>query len=196
MAKYVIDIEEENVIVDGRLHIPVEISLGKGTKKPVRVDIVLDNNVTPYAELEVYYEGFQAGSANTSLVITDNTIRERIEEAYQQGLEDAKNRKATCEFCEYAGNDESNEPCVSCCCGYMNRFRPKKEEIQIGDEVKFYNGEKCVVTVVENGQVLEVMDGDGFSMEMDDGLRNSMDKTGRHFNELGKLLQKMKEDDG
>ena len=33
-------------------------------------------------------------------------------------------------------------------------------------------------------------------MEMDDGLRNSMNKTGRHFNELGKLLQKMNEDDG
>ena len=161
------------------------------------------SNFAPYTEpdldairKEEYYKGFQAGSANTSLVITDNTIRERIEEAYQQGLEDSRNRKATCEFCEYAGNDESNEPCVSCCCGYMNRFRPKKEEIQIGDEVKFYNGEKCVVTVVENGQVLEVMDGDGFSMEMNDGLRNSMDKTGRHFNELGKLLQKIKEDDG
>ena len=52
------------------------------------------------------------------------------------------------------------------------------------------------MTVVENGQVLEVMDGDGFSMEMDDGLRNSMDKTGRHFSELGKLLKKMNEDDG
>lgn len=52
--------------------------------------------------------------------------QERVDKAYQQGLNDAENRKATCEFCEYAGNDESNEPCVSCCCGYMNRFRPKR----------------------------------------------------------------------
>lgn len=51
--------------------------------------------------------------------------QERVDKAYQQGLEDARNRKATCEFCEYAGNDESDEPCVRCCCGYMNMFRPK-----------------------------------------------------------------------
>ena len=156
MAKYVIDIDGEDVIVDGRLHIPIEISLGKGTKKPVRVDIVLDNNVTPYAESEVYYEGFQAGSANTSLVITDNTIRERIEKAYQRGYDDAKhecqdcqkimmdaeqervdkayqqglndteNRKATCEFCEYRFLDEDKEPCRKCACNYLNRFRPKR----------------------------------------------------------------------
>lgn len=105
---------------------------------------------------EEYYKGFQAGSANTSLVITDNTIRERIEEAYQrgyddakhecqdcqkimmdaeqervdkayqQGLNDAENRKATCEFCEYRFLDEDKEPCRKCTCNYLNRFRPKR----------------------------------------------------------------------
>ena len=157
----------------------------------------------PYTEpdtSEAYQRGYDDAKhecQDCQKIMTD-AEQERVDKAYQQGLEDARNRKATCEFCEYAGNDESNEPCVSCCCGYMNRFRPKKikEEIQIGDEVKFYNGEKCVVTVVENGQVLGVMDRYGYSMEMDDGLRNSMNKTGRHFNELGKLLQKMNEDDG
>lgn len=68
----------------------------------------------------------------------------------------------------------------------------QKQQIAIGDEVVFYNGEKCVVTVVEDGQVTEVMDENGFSMKMDDGLRNSMKKTGRHFEELVTILKKMK----
>lgn len=68
----------------------------------------------------------------------------------------------------------------------------QKQQIAIGDEVVFYNGERCVVTVVEDGQVTEVMDENGFSMKMDDGLRNSMKKTGRHFEELVTILKKMK----
>ena len=69
----------------------------------------------------------------------------------------------------------------------------QEQQIQVGDEVVFYNGEKCVVTVVEDGQVAEVMDKGGFSMRMDDGLRNSMKKTGRHFPEIVKVLKKMQE---
>lgn len=68
----------------------------------------------------------------------------------------------------------------------------QKQQIAIGDEVVFYNGERCVVTVVEDGQATEVMDENGFSMKMDDGLRNSMKKTGRHFEELATILKKMK----
>ena len=68
----------------------------------------------------------------------------------------------------------------------------QKQQIAIGDEVVFYNGERCVVTVVEDGQVVEVMDENGLSMKMDDGLRNSMKKTGRHFEELVTILKKMK----
>ena len=70
----------------------------------------------------------------------------------------------------------------------------QEQQIQVGDEVVFYNGEKCVVTVVGDGQVAEVMDKGGFSMRMDDGLRNSMKKTGRHFPEIAELLKKMKEE--
>ena len=72
----------------------------------------------------------------------------------------------------------------------------QEQQIAIGDEVVFYNGEKCVVTVVEDGQVAEVMDKGGFSMRMDDGLRNSMKKTGRHFPEIAEVLKKMKMDLG
>ena len=67
----------------------------------------------------------------------------------------------------------------------------QEEQIQVGDEVVFYNGEKCVVTVVGDGQAAEVMDKGGFSMRMDDGLRNSMKKTGRHFPEIVEVFKKM-----
>jgi len=70
-------------------------------------------NFTPYTEpdldairKEEYYKGFQAGSANTSLVITDNTIRERIEEAYQRGYDDAKHE---CQDCQKIMMDAEQE---------------------------------------------------------------------------------------
>ena len=81
------------------------------------------------AQVEAYKRGYDDAKhecQDCQKIMTD-AEQERVDKAYQQGLEDARNRKATCEFCEYAGNDESNEPCVSCCCGYMNRFRPKKD---------------------------------------------------------------------
>ena len=70
----------------------------------------------------------------------------------------------------------------------------QEEQIQVGDEVVFYNGEKCVVTVVGDGQAAEVMDKGGFLMRMDDGLRNSMKKTGRHFPEIVEVFKKMNEE--
>ena len=68
-------------------------------------------------------------------IMTD-AEQERVDKAYQQGLEDARNRKATCEFCEYVGNDDSNEPCVRCCCGYINMFRPRKDNNPIYKSIK------------------------------------------------------------
>lgn len=82
---------------------------------------------TPYEESEAYKRGYDDAKhecTDCQKIMTD-AEQERVDKAYQQGLEDARNRKATCEFCEYAGNDESNEPCVRCCCGYINMFRPK-----------------------------------------------------------------------
>lgn len=85
----------------------------------------------PYTEpdtSEAYQRGYDDAKheCQDCQKIMMDAEQERVDKAYQQGLEDARNRKATCEFCEYAGNGESDEPCVRCCCGYINMFRPKR----------------------------------------------------------------------
>lgn len=93
---------------------------------------------TPYEESEAYKRGYDDAKhecTECQKIMTD-AEQERVDKAYQQGLEDARNRKATCEFCEYAGNEESNEPCVRCCCGYINMFRPRKDNNPIYKSIK------------------------------------------------------------
>ena len=98
-------------------------------------------NFTPYTEPDTS-EAYQRGYDDAKHECTDcqkimiDAEQERVDKAYQQGLEDARNRKATCEFCEYAGNDESDEPCVRCCCGYINMFRPRKDNNPIYKSIK------------------------------------------------------------
>ena len=89
------------------------------------------NNIETQAEnaqVEAYKRGYDDAKheCQDCQKIMMDAEQERVDKAYQQGVNDAENRKATCEFCEYAGNDESNEPCVRCCCGYINMFRPKR----------------------------------------------------------------------
>lgn len=116
--------------------------------------------------------------------------QERVDKAYQQGLEDARNRKATCEFCEYAENDESDEPCVRCCCGYMNMFRPKREpkQIEFGDELRSKNNPnvRVCVTNVKGGKwggiaISEVIDRCRFGSSYSDRNLDGWEKTGRNF---------------
>jgi len=114
--KYIVELDDNKlaytaIIIDGVPYI-----------KPLQL--------LPYTEpdtSEVYQRGYDDAKhecQDCQKIMTD-AEQERVDKAYQQGLEDARNLKATCEFCEYAGNNESDEPCVRCCCGYMNMFRPK-----------------------------------------------------------------------
>ena len=83
---------------------------------------------TPYEESEAYKRGYDDAKHECTdcQKIMIDAEQERVDKAYQQGVNDAENRKATCEFCEYTGNDVTDEPCTTCCCGYLNRFRPKR----------------------------------------------------------------------
>lgn len=83
---------------------------------------------TPYEESEAYKRGYDDAKhecTDCQKIMTD-AEQERVDKAYQQGVNDAENRRATCEFCEYTGKDVVDEPCSTCCCGYLNRFRPKR----------------------------------------------------------------------
>ena len=125
MAKYTIETNGSTAdSIDGNLGVVIEVC-GR------RVWVQTPLSLTPYTEpdtSEAYQRGYDDAKhecTDCQKIMTD-AEQERVDKAYQQGLEDARNRKATCEFCEYAGNDESDEPCSTCCCGYLNRFRPKR----------------------------------------------------------------------
>lgn len=116
---------------------------------------------TPYEESEAYKRGYDDAKhecTDCQKIMTD-AEQERVDKAYQQGLEDARNRKATCEFCEYAGNDESDEPCVRCCCGYMNMFKLKGKKTNNSHICKKIDGimESLDCTISDIEKAIETM---------------------------------------
>ena len=194
MGKYIIEIEEgkegvmfcQSGIVSIGLHLKDEESLrGLGIKSamPYTEPDTEKIREEAYTEAKIdagqeYENGYDAGH----------------NVGYQQGLSDAKEGKATCQYCEYQYLDDTEEPCKKCCKAYMNKFKPKAKEgpIQVGDEVR--NIENRWIAVVCNiaGECMTLMDtngalGDGYGV-------NRFIKTGRHFPEIAAVLAKMKEE--
>ncbi len=149
-----------------------------------------------FDESEAYDRGFKAGIRRYKKHIQDADYRRGLKDMYEKihkVLEMSLEDKRIC-FGETYTNEVIKKYNATTFVSLLDAYERKKQEEQIviGDEVVFYNGEKCVVTVVEDGQVTEVMDENGFPMKMDDGLINSMKKTGRHFEELVTMLKNMK----
>ena len=144
------------------------------------------------AQVEAYKRGYDDAKhecQDCQKIMTD-AEQERVDKAYQQGLEDARNRKATCEFCEYTGNDMTDEPCASCCCCYSNRFRPKREpkQIEFGDELRSKNDPNIRVCVTnakgckwDGIAISEVIDSCRFGSSYTDRNLDGWEKTGRNF---------------
>lgn len=144
------------------------------------------------AQVEAYKRGYDDAKhecADCQKIMTD-AEQERVDKAYQQGVNDAENRKATCEFCEYTGKDTTDEPCATCCCGYLNRFRPKREtkQIEFGDELRSKNNPDirvCTTSVRGNKwdgiAISEVIDSCRFGSSYTDRDLDGWEKTGRNF---------------
>ena len=152
-------------------------------------------NFTPYTEpdtSEAYQRGYDDAKhecTDCQKIMTD-AEQERVDKAYQQGVNDAENRKATCEFCEYTGKDTTDEPCATCCCGYLNRFRPKREtkQIEFGDELRSKNNPdiRVCITSVRGSKwdgiaISEVIDSCRFGSSYTDRDLDGWEKTGRNF---------------
>lgn len=103
----------------------------KDIKPKIGEMLMVVNNIETQAKKaqeEAYKRGYDDAKhecTDCQKIMTD-AEQERVDKAYQQGVNDAENRRATCEFCEYTGKDVVDEPCSTCCCGYLNRFRPKR----------------------------------------------------------------------
>ena len=200
--KYIVELGDENVrSADGYDWLQLLISVAY---KPVMIETPIQ--LLPYTEPDT--EKVRKESCDECMNEVEDLAYQlyssKVDEAYQRGLKDMYEKinkvlempledKRIC-FGETYTNKVIKRYNATTFVSLLNAYEQKKQEeqITIGDEVVFYNGERCVVTVIEDGQVTEVMDENGFSMKMDDGLRNSMKKTGRHFEELVLILKKMK----
>jgi len=93
---------------------------------------------TPYEESEAYKRGYDDAKhecTDCQKIMTD-AEQERVDKAYQQGVNDAENRKATCEFCGYVNKGQLDEPCKFCANNYINMFRPRKDNKLIRKNIK------------------------------------------------------------
>ena len=123
---------------------------------------------------------------------------------YEAGLNDKKEGKATCQYCEYEYLDETEEPCKKCCKAYMNKYKPKakEEQIQVGDEVirhyksEFAEGDDAPsIFLSEEDGYFRCLAFNGRSIMIAEYPKNQYRKTGRHFPEIAEVLRKMKEAD-
>lgn len=164
MGKYIIELENDQII-DGHITCPMQI--GYRDRPSFIIDTGID--ITPYTEPDM----------------------EQVKrEAYKQGLNDAREGKASCQFCEYEMCSDRFDPCRICACNYTNFFEPKKqekEEIRVGDEVEDGVANLIVLEINEDGTV------SGFDDEGSIIHATPRKKTGRYFPEIAEVLAKMKE---
>lgn len=93
---------------------------------------------TPYEESEAYKRGYDDAKheCQDCQKIMMDAEQERVDKAYQQGVNDAENRKATCEFCGYVNKGQLDEPCKFCANNYINMFRPRKDNKLVCKSIK------------------------------------------------------------
>ena len=130
MKKYIIEFSED----------PHTIRLMK-IKNGDKFPMTEFKAVKPYTEPdtnETYRRGYDDAKheCQDCQKIMMDAEQERVDKAYQQGLNDAENRKATCEFCGYVNKGEHDEPCKFCANNYINRFRPRKDNNPIYKSIK------------------------------------------------------------
>lgn len=142
---------------------------GLTQEKQISVELIPEESLRPYTEPDL----------------------EKIKkEAYEQGLSDAEEGKATCQYCEYEYLDDTKEPCKKCCKAYMNKYKPKakEEQIQVGDEVIIRNKTAVVTEITDRYVRIMYSDGSCYAL-----FSKGIVKTGRHFPEIVTVLEKMRE---
>lgn len=129
---------------------------------------------------------------------TEPDLEKVRKEAYEQGLSDARDEKATCQYCRHTDKGSSEEPCKTCCMNYHNKFEPK-EQITKGDIVRIKSTPEVEILVtyadeeyVSGIALTEVDD----NCEIGDQYTNiricNVEKTGKYY-DIVSVLQKMKE---
>ena len=121
--------------------------------------------------------------------VTADAYQRGYDEGYQNGLNDERHKKASCQYCRYTDKGEDDEPCNSCCFRYYNMFKPE-EKIEVGDEIETPSGLRGYVVNFTDDALVHYVSSEGRFGTMG---TNAVSKTGRHFHEIAEVMQKMKE---
>lgn len=137
------------------------------------------------------------------MLVAVNDIETRAEkaqeEAYQRGLNDAREGKASCQFCRFTDVRQDMEPCASCSNNYDNKFEPE-EQITKGDVIRIKSTPEIEILVtyadeeyVSGIALTEVDDNCEIGDQYIDIRISNVEKTGKHY-DIVSVLQKMREE--
>jgi len=147
-------------------------------------------------EKQAYQRGYETGYKDGY-----NEPGKNQQEAYQRGINDAREGKASCQFCRFTDVRQDMEPCASCSNNYDNKFEPE-EQITKGDIVLIKSTPEVEILVTYadeeyvSGIALTEVDG---NCEIGDQYTNirisNVEKTGKHY-DIVSVLRKMRENNG
>lgn len=144
--KYIIEFSEDPHTI--RL-----LKLKNGDKYPVTEF----KTVTPYTEpdLDAIRKESYDKCMNEAEDLAYKLYSPKIDEAYQRGLNDAREGKASCEFCGFTDVRQDMEPCASCSNNYDNKF--EQEEMDGLRQNIQTIVDQCGYTLDEIAEVLQKM---------------------------------------
>lgn len=192
MGKYIVELKKNETLYKAT------------TRKSDGTAYVCSAIGTPYTEpdlekvrKEAYEDGYKTAKVQCNIQ-AEKDLREVGERHYQKGLSDARDEKATCQYCRHTDKGSSEEPCKTCCMNYHNKFEPK-EQITKGDIVRIKSTPEVEILVtyadeeyVSGIALTEVDD----NCEIGDQYTNiricNVEKTGKYY-DIVSVLQKMKE---
>ena len=178
MGKYIIDIEHEDMIVNGHLVIPLEVCV-QGNEEKIKFNCELANNLTPYTEPD-------------------------MEQVRKEAWEAARTLWNTPKRKEIFGYTSFNTALMTLTAQEViekiRAYEQAQEKIQVGDEVirhyknEFMEGDDAPsIFLSEEDGHFRCLAFNGRSIMIAEYPKNQYRKTGRHFPEITEVLAKMKE---
>jgi hypothetical protein len=96
-----------------------------------------------------------------------------------------------CDGCKYVPLGTLNSPCVDCKQNYKDKWTPKTEEIQVGDEVEHEDGRKGVVVKVHEYSVCPLVFSSMNRIAVVLWPKDECTRTGKTYPELIRALEEL-----
>lgn len=133
------------------------------------------------------------GEESAFSVLLNMTASEAIQKIKEY---EEKQTEKSCYTCEYEELDKSQEPCWNCTIfDRHSKWTPKQtDEIKVGDEIISYTETSNIVVGIGVWGGWHCITPYGVSCEIAKEKQKYWKKTGRHFDEIEKVLEQMKGD--